>query len=168
MSQPRTRRDIQSLIDSDPQTIDAYAQAVDAMRRLDAGSGEPQDPLSWRYQAAIHGFEGVDSIADPRLFGSCRHFSWYFLAWHRLYLYFFERIVQFHLGDEGWSLPYWDYTKTNDASSREVPGPFRSPRTGNALFTDQRRPVFNDEANPVPMPFQPFCDARPALTSPVF
>ena len=168
MAEPRVRHDIQTLAADNPRVIDDYARAIDAMRQRDAGSGVPQDPLSWRYQAAIHGFPGVDSVSDPRLFGACRHFSWYFLAWHRIYLFFFERMVQLHAEDPTWSLPYWDYTKTNDDDSRVLPERFRSPRSGNPLFTDKRRPVFNDETNAVPMPFDPFCDARPALASPEF
>ncbi|HKP89309.1 MAG TPA: tyrosinase family protein [Thermoleophilaceae bacterium] len=167
MTEPRVRQDIQTLIDQNPRVIDDYARGVHAMRQLDPGSGEPQDPLSWRYQAAIHGFPGVDSTDDPRLFGTCRHFSWYFLAWHRLYLFFFERVVQFHVQDPTWSLPYWDYTKTADGSSRVLPEPFRSPRTNNPLFTDQRRVSINRETSPVPLPF-PQCDARPALVESSF
>ena len=167
MADPRVRQDIQSLIDSNPRVIDDYARAIDAMRQRDPGTAEPQDPLSWRYQAAIHGFPGVDSTDDPRLFGSCRHFSWYFLAWHRLYLFFFERVVQLHVQDPTWSLPYWDYTKTNDDTSRVLPEPFRSPRTDNPLFTDERRASVNRETNPVTLPF-PQCDARPALIDSAF
>ena len=94
------------------------------MKALDAddGRGDPTDPRSWRFQAAIHGFAGVPATTDdPNHWSSCRHFSWFFLAWHRVYLFYFERMIQFHLQDETWSLPYWDYTKVvpGDDSCRD-------------------------------------------------
>ena len=138
------------------------------MRRRDDELGEPTDPLSWRFQAAIHGFPGLaPTLSHPQRWGSCRHNSWFFLPWHRLYLYFFERIVQFHLKDESWSLPYWDYTKSHDDSSRILPEPFRTPNTGNELFTEHRDPRVNSATTPIPLPFES-TDARSALSHPDF
>src|SRR5262249_17395245 len=39
------------------------------------------------------------------------HFGWYFLPWHRAYLYFFESILGELAGDAGFALPYWDWSK---------------------------------------------------------
>ena len=168
MANERVRRDVQSLIAEGPsglKVLEDYATAIAAMQAIDAdaGPGDPTDPRSWRYQAAIHGFPGLaPSLDDPQRWGTCRHFSWFFLAWHRVYLFYFERMIQFHLQDGSWSLPYWDYTKVDDDSSRILPEPFRSPRDGNPLFVAERDADVNDETKPTPLPFDR-CDARGAL-----
>ena len=167
-AQPRVRRDVQSLIAEGPsgmKVLEDYAAAITAMRAIDddAGPGDPADPRSWRFQAAIHGYPDLTpSLTDPRGWSSCRHNSWFFLPWHRVYLLYFERMIQHQLGDPAWALPYWDYTKVGDATSQTIPEPFRSPTEGNALYTPEREPLFNDETAPEPLPFE-ICDARPSL-----
>src|SRR5262249_27419937 len=50
------------------------------------------DPTSWLYQANMHG-----TTAPPpagALWNQCQHGSFFFLSWHRMYLYYFERIVR--------------------------------------------------------------------------
>ena len=37
------------------------------------------------------------------------HFSWIFLPWHRLYLYFHERILASLVGDPSFSLVFWNW-----------------------------------------------------------
>jgi tyrosinase len=164
-NEPRVRRDIQSLMAEGPsglKVLDDYAAAIASMKALDT-QGNPTDPRSWRFQAAIHGFPGLlGTVNHPRHWGSCRHNSWFFLAWHRIYLFYFESVVQSHLGDPTWALPYWDYTKVDDESAQVLPEPFRSPTGGNELFTPERDPFVNDESSPAALPFE-FCDARPAL-----
>jgi len=60
----------------------------------------------------------------------------YFLPWHRMFVYFFERIVRKTLNDPTFTLPYWDYT---DVTQRSVPHAFRSPaNSSNPLFRDDR------------------------------
>jgi tyrosinase len=168
-NEPRVRRDVQSLIDEGPsgmKVLEEYATAIAAAKALDADENvDPSDPRSWRFQAAIHGYGGVPAtIDDPNHFSSCRHFSWFFLAWHRVYLFYFERMIQHHLQDDTWSLPYWDYTKVvpNDDSSRKLPAPFRTPRFDNELFTPLRDPDVNNETSPEAMGATR-CDARGAL-----
>ena len=168
-NEPRVRRDVQSLIAEGPsglKVLEDYATAIAAMKALDADEDvDPADPRSWRFQAAIHGFAGVRAtIDDPNHWSSCRHFSWFFLAWHRVYLFYFERMIQFHLQDDTWSLPYWDYTKRipGDDSCRILPEPFRTPRTNNELFTPLRDPDVNDETNPEAAGRHPLRRARGA------
>jgi tyrosinase len=170
---PRVRRDVQSLIaegDSGLAVLADYADAVRSMRALDPGPGPPDPgaPHSWRFQAAIHGLAGLPRTVDhPLGWAGCRHNSWFFLPWHRVYLYFFERIVQSHLGDPTWSLPYWDYTKRDDPGSRILPQPFRTPTTGNELHTDRRDRRVNHPTAPVGIPRED-ADAMPALRDPDF
>ena len=95
-----------SLYNSDPNhpTIQAYRQAVSVMR-----GRSPSDPTSWLYQANIHGTNTpVGSWPAEAPWSTCDH-GFHFLSWHRMYLYFFERIVRAASGDPDFALPYWDY-----------------------------------------------------------
>ena len=55
---------------------------------------DPSDPTSWRFQANIHGTrdEIPDAFAD--VWATCQHGTFFFLSWHRMYLYYFERILR--------------------------------------------------------------------------
>ena len=100
------------------------------------------DPLSWDYQAAIHG-----TTIMPPLTGwnSCEHGTYFFWSWHRMYLYWFERIIRKMSGDSSWSLPYWNWTSN---SERKLPPMFRD--TGSELYTPNRNPAMNDGTGSLP------------------
>ena len=108
--------------------------------------------------------ENGNEINEDPTWNSCRHNSWFFHAWHRVYLHRFEQIVQRHLGDEGWSLPYWDYTGLENEDARRLPQPFRDPRPDNQLFTTVRTTEINAG---LPLPRQT-ADAWLALPVPDF
>jgi tyrosinase len=137
-----------------------YGRAITAMR-----SQPISDPVSWRYQAAIHDYppesatfaerldadpfavsgEALPSSADQtRFWRQCQHASWYFLPWHRMYLHHFERIIMGHVsrlgGPSDWALPYWNYSAS--AAAGLFPEHFRSATladgTANPLFIVQR------------------------------
>lgn len=40
---------------------------------------------------------------------TCQHGNLQFLTWHRMYLYYFEQVLQAASGDPNLRLPYWDY-----------------------------------------------------------
>jgi tyrosinase len=44
-----------------------------------------------------------------QLLGACPHGSPDFWSWHRMYLFFFERLCQHLTGKSDFALPYWDY-----------------------------------------------------------
>jgi tyrosinase len=89
------------------------------------------DPVSWRFQANIHGT--IDPVTSP-LFNQCEHGTLKFLAWHRGYLYYFERILRQASGDPNLTLPYWDWS-----TSPALPDPYRVPAdAGNSLYDDSR------------------------------
>src|SRR6266542_2904093 len=69
----------------DPITI-AYARAVRTMQ-----ARPMSDPTSWSFQAALHAT--FVRPANP-VWNGCQHASWFFLPWHRMYLFFFEKIVR--------------------------------------------------------------------------
>ena len=86
----------------------AYANAVKAMQARPAS-----DPTSWTFQSAIHGaYAAPPPGAD---WNQCQHQGWFFLPWHRMYLYFFERIVRAAVvaagGPADFAIPYWNYDK---------------------------------------------------------
>lgn len=71
-----------------------YAKAVAVMQRR-----QPNDPTSWTYQAAIHGTKApVPPGAD---WNQCQHGTWFFLPWHRMYIWFFEKIVREAIQEAG-------------------------------------------------------------------
>ena len=133
------RRDIWSLAADDP-IITGYAAAIEMMRDRPSS-----DPTSWTHQAAIHGF---GSRPAPPLANECRHQGWYFLPWHRMYLYYFERIVRAAVvetgGPEDWALPYWNYGR--NGRNATMPLPFRPPPVGLAALAMPRNPGINTGA----------------------
>ncbi|MEX2551493.1 MAG: tyrosinase family protein, partial [Actinomycetota bacterium] len=140
------RRDIWSLSTTAKpwhRNVLAYAKAVKAMQEL-----SETNPRSWRYQAAIHGRAGV---VPPRgaPWNECQHATWYFLPWHRMYLFQFERIVRSFVtaagGPADWTLPYWDYS--SGAPGNALPPAFRASNlpdgSANPLFVARRRASVN-------------------------
>jgi tyrosinase len=125
---PFTRRDIGSLSAGDP-IITGYKTAVTAMKALPA-----TDVHSWSYQAAIHGTFASSSHAA---WNTCEHHTKYFWSWHRMYLYYFEKIVRKYSGVPGWTLPYWNYSA---ADQRQLPAPFQDA-TSSLFVPDPNRPT---------------------------
>jgi tyrosinase len=94
---------------------DALIKAVKSMKaNTNAG-----DPKSWAYWTNIH-------------LRQCPHMVPYFFAWHRGYLYYFERQLRAISGDAKLVLPYWDYY-TNPA----LPAEFTNPNGGNPLYVER-------------------------------
>ena len=153
----RVRKDIWDLGDEanpwrDPAIL-AYARAVAAMQKLDTTA--PKNGASWRNQAAIH--ERRAASVPGRLENQCQHASWYFLPWHRMYLYRFEQIVRSHMPAAmaaKWALPYWNYTQV--AAHRPLPPAFRQRKLPdgkpNPLFVTQRQtsPLNINGGDPLP------------------
>jgi Common central domain of tyrosinase/Polyphenol oxidase middle domain len=128
---------VQSANTFDPITF-AYARAIQVMQARSVS-----DPTSWSYQAAIHA-----TFAAPPTGASwndCQHQSWFFLPWHRMYLYFFERIVRQAVIDTGgptdFALLYWNYDTPFPGNT--MPPAFRAPTlpdgTANPLFVPSPR-----------------------------
>ncbi|HWL37018.1 MAG TPA: tyrosinase family protein [Frankiaceae bacterium] len=135
----------------DPYTL-AYAKAVVEMR-----SRADDDPTSWTYQAAMHGTYTTPPAGAT--WNQCQHGSWYFLPWHRMYCYWFERIVRSIViaqgGPDDWSLPYWNYSASTQQAA--MPPAFRLPTWNpdgqgeqpNPLYTTHRAQKYND-GDPLP------------------
>jgi tyrosinase-like protein/polyphenol oxidase-like protein len=129
---PWTRPDVGGLTAKSPVLV-AYAKAIKAMQALPS-----TNPLSWAYQAAIHGTTLPGSFPA---WNTCQHGTHYFWSWHRMYLYWFERIIRKMSGDSNFALPYWNYEL---ATERQLPAPFRN--SGSPLFTSNRGAGWNSGA----------------------
>lgn len=94
---------------------DAFVNAVKAMKaNTNAG-----DPKSWSYWTNIH-------------LAKCPHGVAYFFAWHRGYLYYFERQLRAVSGDAKLVLPYWDYY-----ANPALPAEFTNANAGNPLYVER-------------------------------
>jgi hypothetical protein len=61
-----------------------------------------------------------------------------FFAWHRMYLYYLERVMRWASGDPSLTLPYWDYTNPTQTA---LPAEFRD--TTSPLYDWRRYPAVN-------------------------
>ncbi len=149
--------------------LQRYEEAVRRMKAL-----PPSNPSSWTFQWYTHwirsdrtkeqaltevfgaGASPARALAD-RMWNTCRaHGNFaatdelFFLPWHRMYLYYFERICRRVLADDTFTLPYWNYT----SGSTALPALLRNPRS----------PLFSAERNPGPNQGRPIDQGSPAGT----
>lgn len=99
-------------------TTPRYDSLLRAVRLMKANT-QATDPRSWTYWTNIH-------------LNRCPHSIPYFFAWHRGYLYYFERQMRAVCGDSQLVLPYWDYY-TNPT----LPAEFTNPSTDNPLYVSR-------------------------------
>ncbi|HVT99547.1 MAG TPA: tyrosinase family protein [Acidobacteriaceae bacterium] len=149
-----TRRNVYGLGGDWPAPLLWYARGVAAMKARALA-----EPTSWRFYAAIHGFnkglwtgagylkagEAMPTSANQkRYWNQCQHGSWYFLPWHRGYLLAFEQNVRAAIvalkGPADWTLPYWNYFKPDQ---NKLPPAFATPdwpdgKGNNPLYVPQR------------------------------
>jgi tyrosinase len=93
-------------------TTPRYDSFIRAVKLMKANTNS-NDPKSWSYWTNIH-------------LKRCPHTAPYFFAWHRGYLYFFERQLRAVSGDPALVLPYWDYY-ANPALPAEFTNPNSNP-----------------------------------------
>ena len=131
-----------------------YAVGVAKMR-----STAEKDPTSWVFQWYTHAVRPdkgkaaellrVYPGADPKkalaqdMWNSCQAHGMstvppqkqeYFLPWHRMFVFFFERIVRKACADPNFALPYWNYSAPG-ANHGIIPPSFRS---AGPLFESKR------------------------------
>lgn len=105
------------------------------------------DPTSWIYQANMH---GTSDSRNLLAWMTCQHGTDFFFPWHRMYLYYFERILRKASGSSSLALPYWNYS--DSTAGLVLPAPFRSPAdSSNPLYVSQRDANIN---NGQPLPAQ--------------
>lgn len=123
-----------------PTKVEALTEGVRVMKARNSN-----DPTSWAYQANIHGIP-TDEPRRLTAWNSCQHGTFFFLSWHRMYLYYFERILRRASGDPTLTLPYWDF-------SSAIPAQFRIPRNNtNPLFANRLSRVNGPNENTEPAP----------------
>ncbi|MBV9408298.1 MAG: tyrosinase family protein, partial [Candidatus Eremiobacteraeota bacterium] len=69
----------------------------------------PSDGRSLQGQRNLHAYYCVTCPGGPGFAGGDIHFSWNFLPWHRMFLYFHERILGSLVNDMSLRLTYWDW-----------------------------------------------------------
>lgn len=91
---------------------------------------------SYNFQASMHGSELPQTTpAEMTSWDQCQHNSFYFFSWHRMYLYFFDRILRAAAASAGHQnvvLPYWNW---QDPAQYALPAPFWQPAdSSNPLY----------------------------------
>ncbi|MEI9993401.1 MAG: tyrosinase family protein [Rhizomicrobium sp.] len=128
-----------------------YANAVKIMAAKQLG-----DPCSWAFQANTHWVRSnttkaalvatLPAAQQPlanAMWNTCQNHGGQttedmFLPWHRMYVYYLEKIVQWVLNDTTFALPYWNY---NASATASLPAKFLQPNNStNPLFYAYRNP----------------------------
>jgi hypothetical protein len=156
-----------SILDlSAPEVMALRRGVAKMMTRNGAAHGSADYRRSWIYWANMHQHFGSDcagpifgqGMAGVQLFTAqnadetatwckCAHGSIQFLTWHRMYLWYFERVLQEAAGDTSLRLPYWDY-ETNG----QLPQAYRDATyvnesgqtVPNPLRIEERQPGLNN------------------------
>ena len=89
-------------------------KAYKAMRNLSSG-----DPRSLVSQQNVHAWYCAQCGGSTKDI----HGSWTFFVWHRMFLYFHERILGLLIGDTTLRLPYWDW---ENAAHQDLPSHYYS------------------------------------------
>jgi hypothetical protein len=111
-------------------------------------------PTSWAllepYFAALRDAAPPDELAKS-VWGTCEHGTAHFFTWHRMYLYFFERVLRAASGDPEFALPYWDYT--NPMTDRDSQGNVKRAQRWRIPddFTNETIPSTGDKPLPNPL-----------------
>lgn len=136
-----------SVFDLDATEIARLRNAYSELRKLAQQS--PDDPRNWYYQGLMHCWYCTGALDS--LNGMEIHGGWWFLGWHRAYLYFHERVLGTLIGDPTFALPYWDWDSCvddpNDTTGRNrFPGDvYGFPgSTTNPLYDSTRAVGPND------------------------
>jgi len=127
---PTVRRNAFTMATSDPILV-GYRKAITAMKAL-----ATNNPCSWTYQAAIH---GTTLTPVQTAWNTCHIDARFFWSWHRMYLYWFERIIRKYSGMYDWAIPYWDWA---NPAQRQLPPAFRV--VGSELYDASRNAAIND------------------------
>ena len=132
-----------------------------AMIALDNGVADKDlSPLGWKWQAYVHGVpadvttQATWTVDENDIWDTCQHSTWFFLAWHRMELFYFERILRVMAGDATLTLPYWNFSVPAAVAAPPVgaklPVEFRFPAdaTTNSLWFMNRNTALNKVPGP--------------------
>lgn len=121
-----------------------FGTVEEAREQYQQGGG---DPVLLPLFNDIKDMTPPDAIAR-QVWGQCQHGTPWFFAWHRLYLYYFEKVLQKAANDPNLRLPYWDYTNPANVA---MPAAYTSSTYFdaqghlelNALYEPRRTPGWN-------------------------
>jgi hypothetical protein len=97
-------------------------------------------------------YQGISDQSPPdttaqAVWATCQHSrpnapALNFFGWHRMYLYYFERVLRWAASDNTLRLPYWDYT---DPAQEALPAEFQNQ--ASTLYDSRRDPDLNTGAS---------------------
>jgi hypothetical protein len=150
---------------SAPELMSLRRGVAAMMSRNSAARDSADYRRSWIYWANMHSHFGADcagaisgsgmtgvltftasNAAETATWCKCQHGNQLFLTWHRMYLWYFERVLQQAAGDSTLRLPYWDY-----ATDPTLPAAYRDTTyvneggatVPNPLRVEARQPGLN-------------------------
>ncbi|WP_438024024.1 tyrosinase family protein [Sorangium sp. So ce233] len=174
-----------SVFELTPYEVDRLRYAFGALRRLSVE--DPSDPRGWMMQANVHCWNCAGA-APPHGAGIDVHGHYWFLPWHRAYLYFFEKILGELIGEPDFALPYWDwdtegrsrlpplyntpanvidnplYDSTRHGTDRCMPVQFMGPKVVNDVMTITDWELFMGKEAPL-VPSGPVDPRKPPPTA---
>jgi hypothetical protein len=144
----------------DKKTAPACESEADVMAGKPVQTGVKADgdlsQLGWKYQASIHG--SLPGSTEQTAWATCEHSTWFFLSWHRMELYFFERILRKMSGDPKFTLPYWNFSVPAkgaggpDGYGARLPASYRLRKLANGNDNPLFWPYRNSLLNMAPPP----------------
>ncbi len=155
------RQDVANLT---PAQLASLARGFEVM--IQRSFNNPNDPTGLTYQANMHStiMSAMESNqcqmgdASNPLWDQCQHYSNLFFPWHRMYLYYFERILRAASGDPNLTLPYWNYEVSTEQT---LPAAYTMPATScsnvvsdpiNGLVYQVGNPSATPGCNPLYLP----------------
>ncbi|KAL3688593.1 hypothetical protein R1sor_014902 [Riccia sorocarpa] len=123
LSGHRIRKALQCLTGEELRTYtEKLTRAYELMRALPSS-----DPRSLHQQELTHCAHGTGSFVQDGLKADSNftldiHSSWIFLPWHRMFIYFHERILQKLLDDPTFTLHFWNFDNGLDGRTSSTEG----------------------------------------------
>nr|ALG05138.1 polyphenol oxidase [Sinopodophyllum hexandrum] len=124
----RVRRPAKDMSQKD---LAKFIEAIAKMKAL-----PEDDPRNFIQQAQVHCSFCQDAYDQPGFpnIPVQVHGSWIFPAWHRFYVYFWEKILGNLIGDPTFAIPYWNWS---DPEGMYLP----------EIYLDEKSPLYNGKRN---------------------
>jgi polyphenol oxidase len=129
-----------------------YERAFALMKAL-----PDHDPRSWHAQSNIHCIYGAGAAyqqfnsSPPQIFEV--HFNWFVMPFHRMFVYFHERILGSLIGDPTFAVPYWAWDIQN-VTNPLANGIMEMYSNSSGVFFDLQRAQNHLPPNPCDLNFQ--------------
>jgi hypothetical protein len=106
-------------------------------------------PITGSGMAGVQAFT-ASNAPERATWCRCQHGNERFLTWHRMFLWYFERVLQAAAGAPSLRLPYWDY-----ATNPNLPAAFRDSTYVNEGGRTVPNPLRVAARRPPSMPVRP-------------